>query len=577
MTDRLLRRSICAAIAALVVTRSLGAETPVYSTVEPYPLRAIIGLKTIDLRLAAKHVTGKPHLVAELIVHEGETVDKAQGAWNDGGTEVRFELRPSNYGLFRAVVSRGVVDSEVVFSTRYAVLRPLPKRYANTPASQFRFGVNTHFDHKLGDLEVLPQLVARGGFRWIRDTLGWGHVEREKEQCQIRDYNRAALENLKKHGVHALLCLCYGNKHYPHTSTEEAEGYGRYAEFAARELKDLVQTFEIWNEPNAFAKLSPQEYTRILKAGFEGVKKGNPAAFVVGMGGPAAGGWGGWYIPDVLKVGGQAWMDSFSIHPYSSPNTGEVGYPSRGGPSPRSSLDYLHRITLHLAENIRVARGVPRRPGVWITEMGWPTTQVSEEAQAQQIARFLIYCAARPDDIERTFIYDFLCDGTDPKNKEHTFGLVTHDYAPRPSYVAVATAARAVDGLPFLRRIKHEYDGAHLYLFGTDEEAVLVGWVAELSGRELETGKMNDGTSADKRRHAGSWPDRVLEIGLGGIRGGPVLRDWQDRDMPLEVRDGRIRLALTPWPQYIHGLEQAGNVALQASRINSRAPRDRVD
>jgi hypothetical protein len=195
--------------------------------------------------------------------------------------------------------------------------------------------------------------------------------------------------------------------------------------------------------------------------------------------------------------------------------------------------------------------------------MGWPTTQVSEEAQAQQITRFLLYCAARPDDIERAFIYDMLCDGPDPENREHTFGLVTNDYAPRPSYVAVATAARAVDGLPFLRRIPHGYEGVHLYLFGRAEDAVLAGWVSEVSGPELEAGTMADGTPAEERKRAGSWPDRAVNVELGGVRGTATLRDWQGRERPIQAAEGRLRLALTPWPQYVHGLEQSERITVQ--------------
>ncbi len=549
---------LCCLVAASLAT---GAETNQYR--QAYPLRVIIGLDPIIVRLTAPESEAGSALNAELINYESRVVAFSNGRWEADGKSVSFSLKPDNYGLFRVVVHKHGGTPQTVFASQYAVLRPLPSHYTTTPASAFRFGVNVHFDQRKGDLDILPQLIARTGFRWVRDSLDWGGVEKTKGVYAIPDYNRKALDVLKKQGISSLLCLCYGNRFYPHTSEEEAKAYGNYAEFAARELKGYGDTFEIWNEPNGFGKLTPTLYPRILKSGFEGVKKGNPNALVIGIGGASPGGWSAWYITEILKVGGQAWMDSFSIHPYCSPHTAEVGYLSQGGPAPRASIDYTQHNTLGLADKIREAKGFQRRPGVWVTEIGWPTTQVSPNVQAQQIARWFIYCAAKPDDIERSFVYDFLCDGTNPKDMEHTFGLVAYDYSPRPSYVSTATAARAVDGRPFLRRIQHPYDGVHLYLFGTKEDAVLAGWVAELSGKELESGKMEDGTVAENYVKAGSLPDRVIEVDLGGIDGNPVLRDWQDRDcQPILKEKEKIRLRLTVWLQYIYGLRNPSAITI---------------
>jgi hypothetical protein len=549
------------AVAALVVGTfcALGAEVPAYAAKETFPMRVSSGLGAFDVALTAKDAAPGAALTARLVNTEGEVVATGKGVW--GTDTVGFSLKPDNYGLFDVQV---LGDGEIpVFTTRQAVLRPLPERFAKLPANAFRFGVNTHFDHKLGDLDVLPQLLAQAGFRWIRDTMYWAHVEKEKGTYAIRPYNQTALDNLRKHGISALLCLCYSNPHYAHGTAEEAEGYGKYAEFVAKATKGYGDVYEIWNEPNGFAKLSPQEYPAILKAGYEGVKKANPEALVIGMGGPSAGGWGGHYIPTVLKLGGQAWMDSFSIHPYCSPHTAEAGYPSKGGPAPRSSLDYVHPNTCRLAEKIRESKGLDKAPGVWVTEIGWPSQQTDPQAQAQQIARNFIYSAARPNDIARTFLYDMVCDGTDPNNREHTFGLVLNDYTPRPSYVAAATATRAVDGLPFIRRIEHPYDGVHLYLFGTDEDAVLAAWVAEVSGKELESGTMQDGRPSADFKRAGSWPDKTITISLDGLQGTPELRDWQDRTQTLDVKDGKATLRLTTWPQYLHGLKEPAGVTLQ--------------
>jgi len=43
--------------------------------------------------------------------------------------------------------------------------------------------------------------------------------------------------------------------------------------------------------------------------------------------------------------------------------------------------------------------------------------------------------------------YDFRNDGTDPYNFEHTMGIVTRDFRPKPAYRAYATMTRLLNGL----------------------------------------------------------------------------------------------------------------------------------
>src|SRR5689334_25384130 len=79
-------------------------------------------------------------------------------------------------------------------------------------------GVNIHFtDPRPGEMEML----AAGGFRFVRMDFGWGAIERQRKVYDFAAYDRlmAALEARQ---IRAVFILDYGNPLYdgglaPHT------------------------------------------------------------------------------------------------------------------------------------------------------------------------------------------------------------------------------------------------------------------------------------------------------------------------------------------------------------------------
>ncbi len=402
-------------------------------------LRAIVGVQSLPVQVRLTSFSEPLAVEARLVDAFGQVVDEQKvrvATQRDTEKPLGFFLKPPDFGWYEVQVQ--VEGEESVLTQGWAVLRPLTARQQAQGAEDSPFGACFHFDHGQGDITTIPELMRLAGLRWMRDSIYWIGVEQQQGQYSLPSYNVAAYKRLKELGISTLAILAYDNPLYPHATPEEAEAYGRYAEFVARTLAGTVDHFELWNEPNGFSVLSPDQYPVIVKAGFEGVKAGNPDAFVVGVAGAAPGGWASWYIPALREVGGAAWMDSFSVHPYTSPSTCDVGYPTEGAPVPRASLDLAQGLTGTFASDIQQARGLAKRPGLWITELGWPSNAVGLAGQAQQAARMALLVAAMPDDYARVFYYDFLCDGANPVENEHNFGLVGFDYSPRPAYVAYA-------------------------------------------------------------------------------------------------------------------------------------------
>ncbi|HSB55849.1 MAG TPA: hypothetical protein VLD58_15915, partial [Gemmatimonadales bacterium] len=115
------------------------------------------------------------------------------------------------------------------------------------------------------------------------------------------------------------------------------------------------------------------------------------------------------------------WMDFGNIHPYP------------GGLMPLSNVrDHQSKV-----------RGPVGTHPIVVTETGYHTALqwkgdhpgVSEQAMAHYVPRlFLDYYAAG---IPRTYLYEFVDEGTDPAQREQNFGLLRADGSEKPAYASL--------------------------------------------------------------------------------------------------------------------------------------------
>ena len=237
---------------------------------------------------------------------------------------------------------------------------------------------------------------------------------------------------------------------YAKFMTAVATRYG--GGFAGREsgrALPAVRYFEMWNEPNLSAYLSPQvedgqrvsldNYAAMVKAAYPAIKAANPEAQVIaGVGGPRG-------LTSDTGTGALDWLrglverqiplDGYSqhIYPAAAPTAETMAFPSW------SSVDQI------LAEIERFRPGLP----LYITEAGYTTAETSfrdvKVTDAEQ-ARYLTQIYALPqvqNPRVRAIVWFNLQD-----NVNWPAGLLREDGSEKPSYAAFQeVTASSADGL----------------------------------------------------------------------------------------------------------------------------------
>ncbi|RTE05421.1 sugar-binding protein [Paenibacillus whitsoniae] len=344
------------------------------------------------------------------------------------------------------------------------------------PVTDNSFGTALHLmgktDANLVDTYLTQ--VADTGIKWIRDDARWEKAETTAGQIGIPASWDLFVDTAISKGLHPILIIDYGNPLYdggkaPYTD-EGIAAYANYAGKLAEHFVGKVDHFEIWNEWNIGGgnpdRLSPEAYAKVLKAAYAAIKAANPNAFVISC---ATSGADAEWIGRVLAAGGYGYMDAVSIHPYTYPVN-----PDDGGFA--ASLAAIH--------NLFAAYG-PAKP-VWVTEIGWPTSEVldrgvSERTSGAYAAR--VYTLALSSGIaEKVFWYDFKNDNKPETSLEGHFGLVRGDHESVPwsakeNYIAYRAAVSRLSGASYVQSYAPG-DRVQAYQFhrSHDGKDVIVAW-----------------------------------------------------------------------------------------------------
>ncbi|MEN6601658.1 MAG: cellulase family glycosylhydrolase [Bryobacteraceae bacterium] len=158
--------------------------------------------------------------------------------------------------------------------------------YAAAPFATDGVGVNIHFtDPRPGEMEML----AAGGFRWVRMDFHWASIEKEKGVYDFSAYEQL-LAALKPYGIRALFILDYTNKFYdddlpPHTE-EGRQAFARFAAAAVKHFQDKSILWEMWNEPNIkqFWKPAPnaEDYSKLALVVGKAIRAAAPRERYIG-------------------------------------------------------------------------------------------------------------------------------------------------------------------------------------------------------------------------------------------------------------------------------------------------------
>lgn len=324
------------------------------------------------------------------------------------------------------------------------------------------WGVNIHFtDEQPGELAQ----ISKAGFKWVRMDLIWSGIEREKGKYDFSAYDRL-MAGLKKNHIRPLFILDYGNDLYesgsPHTEVTR-DAFCHYVEAAVKRYRGQGVIWEMWNEPNiSFWQPKPNvyEYIALALAVGKTIQKISPEEWTIG---PATSTFDWNYLESCFKGGLLSYWDAVSVHPYrqESPETVLLDW------------DRLNKLVASYAPNLNgKAKKIPLFSGEWGYSTAWGNQ--SPEKQADYVVRQ--YLTNLSAGVPLSIYYDWKEDGTEPKEAEHHFGLVTPELAPKPAFLRVASLTATLQGYRFVRRLPASMPGDELLLFSKGRNVALVAW-----------------------------------------------------------------------------------------------------
>jgi hypothetical protein len=348
------------------------------------------------------------------------------------GRPVRPALQLSRRGLFR--VSMRALDGSLA-GPQEMLFAVLPEPRPTSEESYF----GTH-------ITVRPFFIdyaRRIGIKWTRFhdaslITKWGCAEPKPGQYQWFDEQ---VDALRAGGLH-VLALPDAPPEWAKREGEsgpiDVEAFGRYCEGAAQHYRGRISHWEVWNEPYmpGFFGGTAAQFDPVLRAGYAGLKRGNPEAKVLGWCADiSTTGFGASLQPEARRC-----LDIFSFHHYIHSLAG-------GGTLPFAA---------ELPDHLKLIEPDPPAE-CWNTEgTNWevggnsfytflPATRELNDRAAAFGARVWIEHAKAG--IDKFFVYT-----THQSDTIMYYGgakmLIGFDRSPTPAAVATATTAWCIDGLP---------------------------------------------------------------------------------------------------------------------------------
>ncbi len=376
-------------------------------------------------------------------------------------------------------------------------------------------GVNIHFTR---GHEADLDLIAAAGIKFVRMDFSWSGTERRRGEYDWSAYDELTT-NLEQRGLRALYILDYSNELYEETVVsrnpisgieqrgvaspqhpESVAAFAHWAGAAAEHFAERRIIWEIWNEPNIhFWKPEPvaQQYATLALATAQAVRAADPRASLIG---PATSRVPVDFLDEIFAAGLLTHFDAVSVHPYR---------PYHLGPESADADYTLLRSLIEKHAPTPAKQSMPIISGEWgystYTDKG-----VSRETQAAFLVRQQL--ANLQAGVPLSIWYDWKDDGPDPAEREHNFGIVTHDLQPKLAYLALQTMTRELSGFRIEKRLATDSLSDWVLLLSRGPERKLAAWTTEeshpatIAGLNVSTATAvaGDGTTAAVRPMSGT-------------------------------------------------------------------------
>ena len=307
-------------------------------------------------------------------------------------------------------------------------------------------------------------MVQQTGFEWVRFQIEWSKFQQGPESWDPLPMDRM-IQDVYSSGLNILLTVAKApDWALDPTGEQFLNDYAAFEEFmafVADRYAGRVQAYEIWNEQNLAYEVNgtvrPSDYVDLLRAGYNGVKRGDPNALVVfggltpnGVNDPSIAIDDVQYLDEVYSYNdGEVtqYFDIMGAHISATQTSPDHSWPDNPGPEGWSDHPSFYFRRAEELRQVMIDHGDGDR-AMWITEFGWTTENLaagyeygqfnSEEDVANYLTRSFEIMVNEWDWVTGAFVWNLNWSTlTEPEDEKHPWSAVTSDWTPRPAYEAM--------------------------------------------------------------------------------------------------------------------------------------------
>lgn len=409
------------------------------------------------------------------------------------------------YGFFtlRSDILNGVTGERLVKNTHFSVANGSADGVLND-----KFGANCHYMFDANDGNSAKyNLFKNGGFSYVRADIVKGLC---KADFELNATQKAFLAETAEKGITPYIDLVdqtSKDREYPPVSETAFAEWEQFVYRVVEQTKQYTNYYEVWNEYSLLPEnATPANYVKLLECTYRGAKRANPDCVLYGLALANTSDAIEW-ATEVFRLGGGAYMDGVSFHPYSNYKSPEDGNFTEFYDSLKAAME-----TYNCGDKPIMA-----------SEYGWSSNIFSEEKQAWFLARA---AALTYDRLERVLWY-VMTEKTWSSATENKFGI-THPatdgelpFEAKPAYLALVNFNTMLNGYEL--KTKNVSDNVYDYEFEKDNYKIHMLWTKK--GTEEYT-KYETGTQAF------DIYGNPISVGTYTLSGSPiyVVTDMSARD-----------------------------------------------
>lgn len=301
-----------------------------------------------------------------------------------------------------------------------------------------------------------------------------------------------------------------------------------------------------------------ENYAKLLKAAYEGIKLGNSSATVVTSGSGL-----GYIDPEgsanrnmqefahgllgAMKDENYYYFDVYATHPYHIAQAPEV--------VDRWIMNQDWSMQAEVGNRMFETYSVPDNKTLWATEFGYSARDSeSDSSNAIQKSAWIVRTMLMNeigDYHGKMYLYDILNDGLKESDSEHNFGTICYcrdeswnnvsAYAAKPQYLAMAQYNKLLAGASFETHTKTE-EGLYRAEFTKDDDKVFVLW--DVNNRDISMEMENDADEATVYDMFGNVIDSGENLTFS-VGENPVYveyKNYDDVEINLTEYEAKIRI-----------------------------------